>query len=255
MKHQKQHALLPLSPVTRTTLIVLLVSMLLLGGIFWGSLIINSFVAIDASLANLFFAARTTQGLMFFYGVSFLGEAWIVLIAAGVLSCTLFLHKQKLLALGVWLSIVPGEGITYLSKLFFHRERPILAAVAEDSFSFPSNHATIAILFYGFLTYLLLKKVTSWYARLAILLGSLLLIILIDTSRLYLGVHYLSDILAGNLVGLASLLFAIFSMEWICRRTSAIHWNRFSLTVILPSLFCLLGIVLFLCLRTPLLFS
>ncbi|PIR47847.1 hypothetical protein COV06_00390 [Candidatus Uhrbacteria bacterium CG10_big_fil_rev_8_21_14_0_10_50_16] len=239
---------LPLSIVS----IVLILTIFTLLGVIQDYLATDPLIALDARLANLLFAVRNVQALSVFYGITLFGEVWIVLIAASILSGVLLYNKQRLLALGVWLALIPGEGVAFLGKLLFHRERPSFRAVVEDSFSFPSGHATTVVVFYGFVTYLCLRKVTSWLARLGITFGFLCLMILVDASRLYLGVHYLSDVLAGNLIGLASVLFAVTAIEWLSERKTAINWHKVSLVWLLPSFFCLIGIGVVLMIKAPL---
>jgi len=96
-----------------------------------------------------------------------------------------------------------------LGKIVFHRPRPEFPVYVETSFSFPSGHATIAIALYGFLAYILIQEVHSWKKKVNIFFGAILLAILIGLSRLYLGVHYVSDILGGYLLGFLWLIVGI----------------------------------------------
>ena len=118
--------------------------------------------------------------------------------------------------------MIAGEGLTFFGKLVFQRERPdiLLRAITENSFSFPSGHATTVVLFYGLLTYIFIRGSKSLKVRTAALSFLVVFIILVDFSRLYLGVHYLSDVIAGNLVGLATLILAIGITEWFISNKS-----------------------------------
>jgi undecaprenyl-diphosphatase len=102
-----------------------------------------------------------------------------------------------------------------LGKLAFHRPRPALAVYAEHSFSFPSGHATIAVAFYGFLGYLLIRSVQSWNKKVDILFATVFIIIAIGFSRVYLGEHYISDVWSGYLVGSMWLIIAVSFSEWL----------------------------------------
>ncbi|MFT7053819.1 MAG: hypothetical protein ACJAU1_001376, partial [Psychromonas sp.] len=104
---------------------------------------------------------------------------------------------------------------TYLGKLAFHRPRPELAVYMEASFSFPSGHATIAVAFYGFFGYLLIRFTQSWSQKVNILFATIIIIIAIGFSRIYLGVHYISDVWSGYLVGTMWLIIAITFSEWL----------------------------------------
>ncbi|MBU4431911.1 LssY C-terminal domain-containing protein, partial [Patescibacteria group bacterium] len=82
------------------------------------------------------------------------------------------------------------------------------------TYSFPSGHATTAVAFYGFVTYLLMSLIKSRRRKIHIFFVGFVLIFLIDFSRLYLGVHYLSDVWGGDLVGLLWLIIGISMAEW-----------------------------------------
>lgn len=97
---------------------------------------------------------------------------------------------------------VGGASISYVMKLFFAKPRPELwtRLISETSFSFPSGHAVGSMVVYGFISYILAIKFPI-YKRYIYAAGSIL-IIAIGFSRLYLGVHYLTDIIAGYGVGI-----------------------------------------------------
>lgn len=196
----------------------------------------DTLVAVDVRVANLLFAYRSVLGLNFFYGVTLLAESSTVIVAAIVLTAILWQQRQRILAGGLWLALVLSEGAAYLGKYIFHRPRPFWPAISETSFSFPSGHATTVVVFYGFLAYLFFRKSKSWLARILIIFLTLILIILVDFSRLDLGVHYLSDVLAGNLVGLGGLILAIGALEWYSAEREEIKWNQFSYWYFIPVL-------------------
>ena len=92
-------------------------------------------------------------------------------------------------------------------KIFFQRPRPMdLMIVEENGYSFPSGHSMVSMAFYGFIIFLIWKYLKSnklkWLYT--ILLG--ILIVTIGTSRIYLGVHYASDVLAGFYFSIAYLI-------------------------------------------------
>ena len=95
-------------------------------------------------------------------------------------------------------------------KLIFMRDRPFdLMIISEDGYSFPSGHAMAALGFYGFIIYIiyhlnLSKRIKYLFI---ILLG--ILIFLIGLSRIYLGVHYASDVIAGYMASLSYLIIYI----------------------------------------------
>jgi membrane-associated phospholipid phosphatase len=106
--------------------------------------------------------------------------------------------------------------ITYFLKIYLARARPMGGLLIEESFSFPSGHATVAFGVYGFLLYLsasyffLRKKRLYFYLSTFIFL---LIILFIGLSRLYLGVHYATDVLFGYLVGFCGVLLGIYFLK------------------------------------------
>jgi undecaprenyl-diphosphatase len=88
----------------------------------------------------------------------------------------------------------------------------------EHSFSFPSGHATIAVAFYGFLAFLAMRGTKRWEKSVNICFAGIAVVLLIGFSRLYLGVHYLSDVWAGYLVGALWLIAGISMCEWLRTR-------------------------------------
>ena len=85
-------------------------------------------------------------------------------------------------------------------KNLISRARPDLLAYPATGFAFPSGHATRAVAFYGFLLFILWPRLTSMWKKIALIITALI-ILGIGFSRLYLGVHYLSDVVAGYLIG------------------------------------------------------
>jgi undecaprenyl-diphosphatase len=194
-----------------------LVTVTMLLGIVQDYIARDPLIAFDLRLANLLYAFRSPPLLTLFYAVTLLGSSAVVIITAMALSAALLTRNRKEEAITLWITIVGTAGLTFLSKLAFHRIRPegILPTLISDSFSFPSGHAANAASLYGFLAYLVIRTYRSWRVRVLSLFGCALLIFLIDLSRLYLGVHFLSDVLAGNLLSFAVLLFAISVGEWL----------------------------------------
>lgn len=103
--------------------------------------------------------------------------------------------------------------ITLLNQLFkfiFQRPRPIeFRIINELGYSFPSGHSMVSMAFYGFLIYLVYCNVKNKYFKILLMILLSLLIILIGISRIYLGVHYTSDVMAGFLISISYLIFYI----------------------------------------------
>ena len=98
-------------------------------------------------------------------------------------------------------------------KALFKRERPSIMRLIEiTGFSFPSGHAYFSMLVYGYLAYLVYKSNDKKYRKRKISILTLL-ITCIGISRIYLGVHYLTDIIFGYSLGLLSLLMFLYFKE------------------------------------------
>jgi undecaprenyl-diphosphatase len=108
-----------------------------------------------------------------------------------------------------------GEVLLVILKLFFHRPRPVQQIAAAKGYSFPSGHAFSAVIAYGFLIYTAWKLIKGEALRFTIFSISILLIILVGISRIYLNVHWLTDVLGGYVAGFAWLVFVIITVNTI----------------------------------------
>ncbi len=175
-------------------------------------------VAADIRVANLLYAFRDMELITFFTWVTLLGKWEIVFGGAIVATILLWLWRKRVYVFSLWFTLIGSEIFNLLGKLAFHRPRPEIAYYAEHGFSFPSGHATIAMAFYGFLTYVLVRETKKWGRKAAILFWGLIVILAIGLSRLYLGVHYVSDVWGGYLSGALFLIIGIALVEWIKHR-------------------------------------
>lgn len=176
---------------------------------FLTSFVLGPIIALDIRVANFFFEFRNTELVSFFTGVTLLGDWQIVVGVAALVSLLLWLWPRRVYIIPLWVAIISSELFTFLLKTALHRPRPQLAYYLENGFSFPSGHATIAIAFYGFLIYIFLKEEKNWGQKVSVVFVGLLIILAIGLSRLYLGVHYLSDVGGGYLSGLLGLIIGI----------------------------------------------
>src|SRR5215207_8880175 len=131
--------------------------------------------------------------------VTALGYYWVVLPLLTV-AVLFFLKGWRLSAVLLLVSTAGGVFLTTVLKAVFQRARPGLvdSGYTASFYSFPSGHATVAVGFYGALTLILAYRLRGFW-RWAVATGGVLLVLLIGISRLYLGVHYPTDVLAGFL--------------------------------------------------------
>ena len=101
-------------------------------------------------------------------------------------------------------------GISQLLKRVIQRARPIdIALIEETGYSFPSGHSMVAFAFYGLIIYLIYKSKLNIKLKILFIVLLSLLILGIGLSRIYLGVHYVTDVLGGYILGLLSLIIFI----------------------------------------------
>ncbi len=200
-----------------TTLLILsfVYTLSLLGGTVEDVITSDIIVSVDTRVMNLLALFRNADLTQFFLWITLLGKWQIVLGFVVAVIGILWMWRKRLYILPLLLTIAGAEIFTAISKIIFHRPRPELAIYAEHSFSFPSGHATIAVVFYGFLTYILIRHFSKWKTKVNLFFAGFVIILLIGFSRLYLGVHYVSDVWGGYLVGATWLIIGVSISEWI----------------------------------------
>jgi undecaprenyl-diphosphatase len=132
--------------------------------------------------------------------VTVLGDYWVVIPLLAVATYAFYRKGRTISARLLVVSTVGGIVLTTALKTVFQRDRPELfdSGYSAAFYSFPSGHATIAVGFYGTLTLLVAWRLRG-FRRWAVVSAGVALVLLIGFSRLYLGVHYPTDVLAGFL--------------------------------------------------------
>ena len=117
------------------------------------------------------------------------------------------------------LAVGGGQLVNLFLKWLFAQPRPLWPhpLLTLTSSSFPSAHAMQSVIFYGLLGYLAMQQIRTWRARVGTIVAEVVLVLLIGFSRLYLGVHYLSDVLAGYAAGAVWLACTITGVETVRR--------------------------------------
>lgn len=155
----------------------------------------------DASLLTALAASASPTLDRLAWAFSLLGSE--ALAALLVVLCVLFaLRRQWGAAVSLLIVVVGSQLLNNLLKATFHRTRPapLTGLIPAQEFSFPSGHAMVAAAFYLYLAFLAWRHVSGW-RRVVTTAGLLLVVLLVGFSRLYLGVHYLSDVVAGYVAG------------------------------------------------------
>jgi undecaprenyl-diphosphatase len=160
--------------------------------------------AIRAALHRWASGDLTQLALLF----TFVGSAWVWAPATVAASALLFIAARRQAAITTFACMAGAVVLDNGLKFAFHRARPIGFFVADPrTYSFPSGHALFAACFYGALATVLSAHLRNAAARTALWAAAIFVVICIGWSRIYLGVHYPSDVLAGYLAGAAWVQF------------------------------------------------
>lgn len=193
-------------------------SLLFLAG--FGNILINVWFhaplsRVDMRVLNLMPTIRTPLQTSFFRFVTFSANSETVLLLVVLAGIVLWRKRQRVMA-GLFVAVlIAEEGGTYILKHIVGRMRPerYLSLYKEDSYSFPSGHVLRATVIFGLFSYLLYRSFKSSIARLGIILGYICSIALVAISRVYLGVHYPSDVMASIFLGASLLVLIITGLE------------------------------------------
>lgn len=167
----------------------------------------NALVRFDKDFAATLHDHARSPLIEFFRAISWLGPKGVWL--TGLLGAAWLLVRREWWPLGIGvITITGGRLINNGLKDVFGRERPHFSPplATEPSAGFPSGHAMMATLGYGFLVVLLWTRLPDRRMRIALAASTAVYVLLIGFSRLYLGVHYPSDVIAGYTMGGAWLL-------------------------------------------------
>lgn len=197
-------------PNTKKPLLAAVAAALLLA---WLSLDAGT-TAIDAGVRALAAAARGETVLQLFAALTWLGDGKVVAALCGLASVVLALRNRMPLVAGLWLGLAGSAATTFALKIAVARPRPeFVAGFTADSPSFPSSHASAAMAGYVLLAYVLSRDVTGRGTRIAAWATAATLALLVAGSRLVLGLHHGTDVLAGLMVGTVWAGLAIAAAE------------------------------------------
>jgi undecaprenyl-diphosphatase len=150
--------------------------------------------------------------------ISFLGGDGLVLAAIVSLVVFLWLRRRRA-ALWLLVTLAGALVLDLTLKYAFHRARPTpFFGPLPRTYSFPSGHSLFSFCFYGVLAGLLAGRIRSLPLRIVIWTSAALLVLAIGLSRVYLGVHYPSDVIAGYLTGTIWVATMVFLDRWRAHR-------------------------------------
>jgi undecaprenyl-diphosphatase len=181
--------------------------------------------AVDNAILATLHANASGNAIAIALAISLLGSEGIVLLLP-LAALVLWLRKLRWQLVEVVVATLGADVLNNVLKLVFHRARPPGISIATDipgqGYSFPSGHALVSIAFYGALAYVGWRLMPSgWRDTWIALMG--LIVVSIAVSRLALGVHYPTDLLASWAAGLIWLEVTLFGVGYIHQRRTRDH--------------------------------
>ncbi|TYC64497.1 phosphatase PAP2 family protein [Rhodobacterales bacterium] len=182
-------------------------------------------VRADLAILNLFDSLRTPGGDRIMVFITTLGDGIVVAVVSAVIAAYLFYKKAWRRGIGFIIAMGGTALFVPVFKTMLERSRPMELYAGAHSYSFPSGHATLNTVLFGICAVLIAHDLSRW-AKASIFTVAATYVISIGFSRIYLGAHWLSDVMAGLLFGTAmvsafAFIFGSIHNEKIGRRTVA----------------------------------
>lgn len=159
--------------------------------------------SVDNDLYQFIMKMKTNQVTDFFKAITKLGNLSELIIMS--LIFLIIVRDEK--GIMVIINIINVQLLNVIVKWIVKRNRPTgLRLIEESYYSYPSGHAMLTFIIYGFLIYLIYKRMHTKLLKWIFIIMVILIIMMIGISRIYLGVHYFSDIIGGYLLSLIYLM-------------------------------------------------
>lgn len=156
---------------------------------------------IISRLSKLKFATPVAKFITNFGGTIFITLSAIALV---------IIIKNKKIKISIVVNLLIATLSSQILKRILQRPRPTGIRLVEVSgYSFPSGHSTVSMAFYGYLIYLIYKNIENKYLKWSLITLLSVLICLIGASRIYLGVHYTTDVLGGFFLSISCLIIFV----------------------------------------------
>ena len=185
------------------------------------ALVAGEMATFDVAFARALHDGRSAEWQRTFSVVSWFGTREVLATATVAVVVVLLFRQQTLLAFGWAVAQAGGGLLNRVLKETFERARPEFAdpMLAASSWSFPSGHAMGTFIFCGVGCYVLLRGTPSWTTAAVVVTVSASWCLVMAFSRVYLGVHYASDVVAGVLAGVAWVAVCVSALEVLRRRS------------------------------------
>jgi len=199
----------------------------LIGGLIEELIEADQIIVFDSIVDALIDPYRRPLLIRIFSWITDLGGSAALLAVIMVATGFLWAYRRPHYILPLWVTNLGAHTFTWLGKFGFDRERPeFVTSVTALSPSFPSAHATGAMAVYGFMAYIIARDLQGPRERFEITFWTTVLIALIGFSRIFLSVHYTSDVVTGFLVGGFWLLVGFAIAEYGRQREVAFSASR-----------------------------
>ena len=197
----------------------------LFGGIAEDVVTGDPLTVVDAHVATWFHARAIPLLTLPMLLITNLHGTWGITFLSLALALVLIWQRAWYWLQALVLVIPGGMLLNVLTKHAFGRARPYFAdpLLALNTYSFPSGHVAAATLLYGLLAAIIVTRIDAWRSRVLVGLLALLFVTLVALSRVYLGAHYLSDVLAGFAESTAWLALCLTAMHTLSRSPGAGH--------------------------------
>ena len=187
----------------------------LLGGLTEDVIEAGAVLRSDQAVNGFFEPWRGGPLIPVFLWITALGAGPALTAVATVATGFLWAGRRPVYILPLWAAFLGAQATTWSGKYLVGRHRPdFIKAVSEVSPSFPSGHATASLALYGFLAYALVRDEPYCRERFEVAFWTAALIAVIGFSRVFLSLHYTTDVLAGFMVGAFWLLVGFALAEW-----------------------------------------
>ena len=195
------------------SLIVLILALMSFGEIVEDLIDREMLFALDFKM-QAFIGGLVTPGLTKgMVAITSLGSMYLLAPVVLLLALYLLFVRNWWDLFALFIATGLGQTLLVLLKLFFHRLRPMPQLALSYGFSFPSGHSFSSMIIYGFLMYITWQAMQRGVKRIAVTAALSMLILLVGMSRVYLNVHWITDVLAGFAFGLAWLIMSIIMVK------------------------------------------
>lgn len=185
---------------------IVVISLLLIFILITVLMLTGNISIFDDTIYSALFSIRNNFFDTFFKTITKLGNTITIIILAIILILTLKKEDKYLIGINVITTVLTNQ----ILKHIIRRERPPhLRLIKEGGFSYPSGHAMISIALYGMLIYIVNKNIKNKYLKITLTIILSLIILGIGLSRIYVGVHYPSDILSGYILSLVIIILVV----------------------------------------------